>query len=141
MNYTSPPRRAAYHWFCQSRSLTGYATVFFVFCCFLSMEFIAQLLYKSLRFSGCFYSFLFYYNIDGRLRHWFKIRRRRQEQEQVTRTSKNNRVNIKQNKNFARAHSFFVHLFTALHVYDVKMLDFIFYGGRKQATTKFSYSF
>ena len=28
-----------------------------------------------------------------------------------------------------------------LHDYDVKMPDFTFYGGRKQATTKFSFSF
>ena len=28
-----------------------------------------------------------------------------------------------------------------LHDYDVKMPNFTFYGGRKQATTKFSFSF
>ena len=58
LNYTPPPPHpaAAYHWFCQSRSLTGYATVFFCCCCFLSMEFIAELPYKSLRFSGCFHT-------------------------------------------------------------------------------------
>ena len=51
-----PHPAAAYHWFCQSRSLTGYAIVFFCCCCFLSMEFIAELRYKSLRFSGCFHT-------------------------------------------------------------------------------------
>ena len=43
---------------------------------------------------------------------------------------------IEQNNKFARASRFCVHFF--LHDYDVKMSTF--YGGRKQATTKFSFS-
>ena len=53
---TAPHPAATYHWFCQLRSLTGYATVFFCCCCFLSMEFIAELPFKSLRFSWCFHT-------------------------------------------------------------------------------------
>ena len=59
LNYKPPPPphpAATYHWFCQLRSLTGYATVFFCCCCFLSMEFIAELPFKSLRFSWCFHT-------------------------------------------------------------------------------------
>ena len=52
------------------------------------------------------------------------------------RTSKNKRFN-KQNNNFARASHFFVHFFPVLHDFDVKMPNFAFYGGRKQATTNF----
>ena len=37
--------------------------------------------------------------------------------------------------------AFFVHFFTALRHYDGKMPNFTFYGGRKQATAKFSFSF
>ena len=48
---------------------------------------------------------------------------------------KNSRF-IEQNNKFARASRFCVHFF--LHHYDVKMSTF--YGGRKQATTKFSFS-
>ena len=51
----------------------------------------------------------------------------------------NNRFN-KQN-NFARALPFFVHSLPALHDYDVKMPNFVFYGARKQASTKFCFSF
>ena len=36
---------------------------------------------------------------------------------------------------------FFVHFLSLLHDYDVKMPSFTFYGGRKQATTNFSFSF
>ena len=54
-NTPIPPHpAAAYH--CQSSSLTEYATLFF---CFLSMEFIAELPYKSPRLSGCFHTFSF----------------------------------------------------------------------------------
>ena len=43
---------------------------------------------------------------------------------------------------FARASRFFVHFFAVtVHYYDVKMPNFTFYGGRKQATTKFYFSF
>ena len=39
-------------------------------------------------------------------------------------------------------HAFFVHFFARfLHDYDVNMPNFAFYGGRKQATTKFCFSF
>ena len=45
---------------------------------------------------------------------------------------------IKKHNNFARASYLFEHNFTA-HNYDVKMPNFV--GGRKQATTKFYFSF
>ena len=48
---------------------------------------------------------------------------------------------VKPNNNFARASRLFVHFFTSLHDYNVKMPDFTLYGGRKQATTNFSFSF
>ena len=51
-----------------------------------------------------------------------------------------NRFN-KKNNNFARASHCFVHFFPVLHDYDVKMPYFSSYGGRKQATTKFYFSF
>ena len=38
-------------------------------------------------------------------------------------------------------HSFFTFLSPFLHDYDVKMRNFVFYGGRKQATAKFDFSF
>ena len=44
---------------------------------------------------------------------------------------------VKQKNNFARAARFFVHL----HDCDVKMPGFTLYGGRKQVTTNFSFSF
>ena len=38
--------------------------------------------------------------------------------------------------------AFFVHFFAVTaHDYDVKMPNFKFYGGRKQVTTNFSFSF
>ena len=56
----------------------------------------------------------------------FKIQRRGRQRE----GQKNNRFN-KQNNNFARATHFFVHFFPV----------FARLGGRKQATTKFYFSF
>ena len=38
-------------------------------------------------------------------------------------------------------HNFLYISFPFLHDYDVKMPNFAFYGGRKQATTKFYFSF
>ena len=38
-------------------------------------------------------------------------------------------------------HTFFYISFPFLHDYDLKMPNFAFYGGRKQATTKFYFSF
>ena len=38
-------------------------------------------------------------------------------------------------------HTFWYISFPFLHDYDVKMPNFAFYGGRKQATTKFYFSF
>ena len=38
-------------------------------------------------------------------------------------------------------HTFLYISFPFLHDYDVKMPNFVFYGGRKQATTKFYFSF
>ena len=54
---------------------------------------------------------------------------------------KNNNGFSRQNNNFARASHFFVHFFFFLHEYDVKLPNFTFKGGRKQATTKFLFSF
>ena len=42
----------------------------------------------------------------------------------------------------SHVHHTFLHIsFPILHDYDVKMPNFAFYGGRKQATTKFYFSF
>ena len=67
----------------------------------------------------------------------FKIQRRGRRRERP----KNNRF-YKQNNSFARASHFFgTFLSRFLHEYDVKMPNFVFYGGRKQATTKLYFSF
>ena len=47
---------------------------------------------------------------------------------------------IKQNNKLARASRFFYIPLPLLHNYDVKMPNFTFYGRRKQATAKFSFS-
>ena len=65
----------------------------------------------------------------------FKIQRRGRQRER----QKNNWFN-KQNNNFARASRLYI-CFLFLHDYDVKMPNVAFYGGRKQATTKFYFSF
>ena len=60
----------------------------------------------------------------------------------ATRMSKNNRL-IKQNNKFARASTFFL-LYISLppvQDYDVKMPNFTFYGGCKQAAMVFSFPF
>ena len=55
---------------------------------------------------------------------------------------KDNKIRFsKKNNNFARASHCFVHFFPVFHDYDVKMPYFSSYGGRKQATTKFYFSF
>ena len=46
----------------------------------------------------------------------------------------------KQNNNFARASRFLYISLPSLHDYGVKMPDFTFFGGRKQASTNFSFS-
>ena len=53
---------------------------------------------------------------------------------------KSNRL-IKQNNNFARASRFLYISLPPLQDYNVKMPNFTFCGGRKQATTNFSFSF
>ena len=53
---------------------------------------------------------------------------------------KNNWFN-KQNNNFASASRFFVHFFPVFCTTTIEMPNFAFYGGRKQATTKFYFSF
>ena len=84
----SPHPAAAYHWDCQSNSLTEYATFFFF--SFLSMEFIAELPYKSPRLSGCFHTFSFLTIILKTFQDPTTAK--------VTRSSKTyNRVNIKNN--------------------------------------------
>ena len=68
----------------------------------------------------------------------FKIRSRGRQRERKKYNSFN-----KQNNNFARASHFFVHFFPVslfLHDYEVKIPKFAFYGGRKQAKTKFYFS-
>ena len=66
----------------------------------------------------------------------FKIHRRGRQRER----QKNNWSN-KQNTTL-HVHHVFLHIyFLFLHDYDVKMPNFSFYGGRKQATTKFYFSF
>ena len=52
-----------------------------------------------------------------------------------------NAIDYEQNNNFARASRFFVHFFAATTTGDVKKPDFMFYGRRKQPTTKFSFFF
>jgi len=47
---------------------------------------------------------------------------------------------ISKNNNFARA-SHFTFLCPFLHDYDMKLPNFMFYGGPKQATMKFYFSF
>ena len=68
----------------------------------------------------------------------FKIQRRGRHRER----QKNNRFN-KQNNKLSRASRshFSVHFFPFLHDYDEEVPNFAFYGGRKQATTKFYFSF
>ena len=63
----------------------------------------------------------------------FKQRQQRERQ--------NSNRFIEQNKTFARASRFLHISLPLLHNYDVKMPIFMFYEGRKQATTKFSFSF
>ena len=46
----------------------------------------------------------------------------------------------RQNKNFARASRFLYISLPSLHDYDVKMPNFTFHEGRKQAMTKFFFS-
>ena len=55
---------------------------------------------------------------------------------------KNNRFN-KQNNNFAHAPGFFVHLFSVFEGlnYGENIPNFVFYGERTQATTKFCFAF
>ena len=60
----------------------------------------------------------------------------------ATRTSKRAIGLKKQNNNFARASRFFLYiLLPFVHDYGVKMPNLAFYGGHKQATTKFYFSF
>ena len=115
---SSPHPAAAYLWYCQSSSLTEYATFFFLFFCFLSMEFIAELPYKSPRLSGCFHTFSFLTIILKTI--WDPTTAT------VTRSSKTyNRVNIK--NNFARTLLFCTFFLPSLHICDVKMPNFMLY--------------
>ena len=63
----------------------------------------------------------------------FKIPRRRRQRER----QKSHRLN-RQNNN---SHAFLYISLPSLHDYDEKMPNFTFYGGRKQVTAKFSFSF
>ena len=71
------------------------------------------------------------YNMD------FKIRGRPRQQERQKRIYVEN---IKQQLCMCSALFLYIS-WLSLHDNDVKMPDFTFYGGRKQATTKFSFSF
>ena len=51
------------------------------------------------------------------------------------------KTTYKQNNNLARTSPFFVLFIPVLHDYDVKMPNFAFYGGHKEATTKFYFAF
>ena len=63
----------------------------------------------------------------------FKIQRRGWQRE----CKKNNRF-YKQNNSFARVSHFFWYIsFLFLHDYEVKMPNFVFYGGRKQERRNF----
>ena len=62
----------------------------------------------------------------------FKMPQRRRQQEH----QKSSRLN-RQNKNSKR----FVHFLPSLHDYDRRMLNFTFYGIRRQARAKFSFCF
>ena len=67
----------------------------------------------------------------------FKIQRRGRQRE---RKKKNNRLN--RQKTTSQVHHTFLYIsFPFLHDYDVKMPNFALYGGRKQATAKFYFSF
>ena len=66
----------------------------------------------------------------------FKIQRRGRQRER----KKNNRLN-RQKTTSQMHHTFLYIYFPFLHDYDVKMPNFALYGGRKQATTKFYFSF
>ena len=66
----------------------------------------------------------------------FKIQRRgRQRERQKT-------IGLINKTTTSHVHHTFLYIsFPFLHDYDVKMPNFAFYGGRKQATTKFYFSF
>ena len=64
----------------------------------------------------------------------FKIQRRGRQRER----KKNNRLN--RQKTTSQVHHIYIS-FPFLHDYDVKMPNFALYGGRKQATAKFYFSF
>ena len=90
--------------------------LFFFF--FLSMEFIAELPYKSPRLSGCFHTFSFLTIILKTFQDPTTAT--------VTRSSKTyNRVNIK--KNFALQPLFCTLSLPSLHIYDAKMPNFMLY--------------
>ena len=48
---------------------------------------------------------------------------------------------IKQKTTLHVQHAFLYNSWPSLHEFDMKMPNFMFYGGRKQATTNFSFSF
>ena len=68
----------------------------------------------------------------------FKIQRRRRQRE---RQKKNPIDWISKTTTLHVHHAFLYISFLFLHDYDVKMPNLAFYGGRKQATTKFLYLF
>ena len=73
---------------------------------------------------------------DGRIIRDFKIQRRA-DNENLKKA-----IGLKSKTTTSHVHRTFLFIsFPFLHDYDVKMPDFAFYRGRKQATTKFYFSF
>ena len=67
----------------------------------------------------------------------FKIQRHGRQRERKKKT-----IGLIGKKTTSQVHHTFLYIsFPFLHDYDVKMPNFAFYGGRKQATTKFYFSF
>ena len=62
-----------------------------------------------------------------------KMRRRQRERQKRIKISKTTTLHVD--------HAFLYISLPSQHDYDVKIPNFTFYGGRKQATTKFSFSF
>ena len=65
------------------------------------------------------------------------MRRRRQQRER----QKGNRLLGQTTTLHVHNAFFFVHFLPSLHNYDMKKPHFTFYGGHRQVTTKFSFSF
>ena len=70
----------------------------------------------------------------------FKIQRR--VRQSTDNENVKNTIGLISTTTTSHVHHTFLHIsFLFLHDYDVKMPNFTFYGGRKQATTKFYFSY